>query len=169
MNALLFFKKMSGVKLTLLASSPLLTLIMDMKSILLALFVIIFFDMITGIRKSFYIKKISTNPFKKEFWKNLKSSGLRATWRKTYEYGIGIIVFAILDHYVLHIGDFEVINKKRNIVELVIALACVIEVYSIFENMEAVSGNNLLKKLIGLLPEKVKKIFKAVEKPSVGQ
>mgnify|MGYP003646808537 CR=1 FL=1 len=168
MNALLFFKNMSGAKLTLLASSPLLTLVMDMKSILTALLVIILFDMITGIRKSFYINKISSNPFKREFWRNLNSSGLRSTWRKTYEYGIGIIVFMTLDHYVLHIGEFEFINQKRNIVELAISVACVIEVYSIFENMEAVSGNNLLKKLIGLLPEKVKKIFKAVEKPSVG-
>lgn len=122
--------------------------------------------MITGIRKSFYINKISANPFNKKFWKSLKSSGLRATWRKTYEYGIGILVFIILDHYVLQIGDFEIINKKRNIVELAIAVACVIEVHSIFENMEAVSGNNLLKKFIILLPEKLKKLFKASEKVS---
>lgn len=167
MNALLFFKNMSGTKITLLASSPLLTIVMDMKSILTALFVIILIDMITGISKSFHVNKISSNPFKKEFWRNLKSSGLRSTWRKTYEYGIGIIVFIILDHYVLHVGKFEFINQKRNIVELAISVACVIEVYSIFENMEAISGNNLLKRLIALLPEKVKKVFKAAEKPSV--
>ncbi len=116
--------------------------------------------MITGIRKSFYIKNISYNPFKSCFWKNLKSSGLRSTWRKTYEYGIGIIIFLILDHYVLKIGDFTIFNRNRNVVELVISIACVIEVYSIFENMEAVSGNNMLKNLIKLLPKKIKKHLK---------
>lgn len=163
MSSLLFFKKMSGTKALLLTSSPILSLIMDIKSILISLLIIIFIDMITGIRKSFYINKISTNPFKIKFWRSLNSSGIRSTWRKTYEYGIGIIVFTLLDKYVLHIGDFEFLNNKRNIVEITIAVACVIEVYSIFENMEAVSGNNLLKRLIGLLPERVKKLFKIAE------
>ena len=95
-SGLIFFKKMSASKITLLAASPLLTLIMDMKSILISLLVIIFIDTITGIRKSFHKKGIKGNPFKKSFWISLKSSGLRSTWRKTYEYGIGIIVFMLL-------------------------------------------------------------------------
>lgn len=163
MNALIFFKKISNTKIYLLASSPLLTIIMETKLMLLALFAIIFIDLITSVRKSFYEKNISLNIFKKTFWKNLKSSGLRATWRKTYEYGIGIMVFMMLEVYVLEIGSIEFLGKERNLASLAIAVASVIEVHSIFENMEAVSGNNLLKSVTNLLPSSMKGIFKKIK------
>lgn len=163
MNALIFFKKISNTKIYLLASSPLLTIIMETKLMLLALFAIIFIDMITGIRKYFYQKKVSLNVLKKMFWKNLKSAGLRNTWRKTYEYGMGIIVFMILEAYILEIGNIQLLGKERNIASLAIAVAFVIEVHSVFENMEAVSGNNLLKSVTNLLPSNIKNIFKKIK------
>jgi hypothetical protein len=62
----------------------------------------------------------------------------------------------ILDIYVLKAGTFNVLNAKRSLSELAVAVACIIEVWSIFENMEAVSGNNVLKKLVKLLPSKLR-------------
>ena len=120
--------------------------------------------MITGIRKSLHLSETSKSPFKAAFWRNLKSSGMRQTWRKTYEYGIGIIVFMVLDLYVLKIGTLNIINAKRSLSELAVAVACVIEVWSIFENMEAVSGNNILKKVVNLLPAKLKAALQSIVK-----
>ena len=120
--------------------------------------------MITGIRKSLHLSETSKSPFKAAFWRNLKSSGMRQTWRKTYEYGIGIIVFIVLDLYVLKIGTLDILNAKRSLSELAVAVACVIEVWSIFENMEAVSGNNILKKVVNLLPAKLKVALQSIVK-----
>ena len=159
MRSLLFFKQLSTTKAVLLAFSPLLTLIFGMRSILMALFIIIFIDMITGVRKSMFLNNTSRSVFKAEFWRCIKSAGIRKTWRKTYEYVIGILVFTILDVNVLKTGDISILNSTRSLSEFVVAIACVIEVYSIFENMEAVSGRNLLKKVVSLLPEKLKTLF----------
>ena len=162
MRSLIFFKQLSSPKIILLASSPILTLILSMKLRLIALFVIIILDMITGIRKHLFLNGVSSSPFKAAFWKNLKSSGMRQTWRKTYEYGIGIMVFMLLDLYVLKAGTFNILNAERSLSELAIAVACIIEVWSIFENMEAVSGTNVLKKVLNLLPAKFKAAIQSV-------
>ena len=164
MRATVFFKKLSSAKLTLLATTPILTLALSMKSILLTLIFLVFVDMITGIRKSLHLKKLSRSIFKIDFWRNLKSSGLRRTWRKTYEYGIGVLVFMCLDLYVLKVGPFDVFGSERSISELAVAIGCIIEVWSIFENMEAVSGNNILKKSLDLLPIKIKSFIEGVVK-----
>tara|TARA_R110000803_G_scaffold172939_2_gene235698 strand:- start:2588 stop:3079 length:492 start_codon:yes stop_codon:yes gene_type:complete len=163
MKSLLFFKKLSMTKAALLAASPILTLIFGMRTILIALFIIILIDMVTGIRKSLFQNDTSRSIFKADFWRCIKSAGIRKTWRKTYEYIIGILAFMILDVYVLKTGDINVLSSTRSLSEFVVAIACVIEVYSIFENMEAVSGRNLLKKVVSLLPEKIKTIFKKSE------
>lgn len=162
MRYLIFFKQLCAPKIILLGLSPLLTLFLSMKAILASLLVIILIDMITGIRKNLYQMDKSRSPFKKYFWKSLKSSGMRQTWRKTYEYGVGIIVFMVLDMFVLKAGTFHVLNADRSLSELSVAVACIIEVWSIFENMEHVSGNNVLKRILGILPKKFRDVFQSV-------
>ena len=130
-----------------------------MKTILLALLIIIFIDMITGIRKAHYAEGVKFRPFKKDFWKVISSKELRKTWRKTTEYVIGILAFTILDGMVLGTSSIELIGKSYSISELAVTVACLVEVYSIYENMEAVSGDNLFKKIINILPKKVKDLF----------
>jgi hypothetical protein len=132
-----------------------------MKPLLFALIIIIFIDLLTGIRKSHYLSKIKFKPWKKEFWKVIKSSELRKSWKKTTEYFIGIIVFIVLQMLVFKGLSVEAFGIDYSLAELAVVVACVVEVYSIYENMEAVSGNNLFKRVLNLLPTKIKDIFKS--------
>ena len=150
---------MTITKVILLAFSPVIAILVDMKTMLIALMFIITIDMLTGIRKGLHQKGLKFNPFKAIFWKNINSAGLRATWRKTYEYTIGIIAFAVLDGMVLGSVTIGLFNKTYSLSQIAVIVACLVEVYSIHENMEAVSGNNLFKKVLKVLPQKVKGIF----------
>ena len=116
--------------------------------------------MLTGIRKNHHSNEIKFAPLKKEFWKSVHSAGIRSTWRKTYEYAIGIITFVVLDSLVLGATSISLLGKDYSIAELAVTIACLVEVYSVYENMEAVSGNNLFKRIVSVFPQKVKDIFK---------
>lgn len=159
----LFFKSMTLSKYVLLFLSPLLIVILSMKTILLALVVIIFIDLLTGIRKAHYQNDIGFRPWKKEFWSIIKSSELRNSWRKTTEYLIGIMVFIVLEALVFKGLSIDALGLKYSLAELAASIACIVEVYSIYENMEAVSGRNPLKRIVSILPQKFKNFFKKNE------
>ena len=163
-STILFFKNMTVGKTILLSLSSLLITILDMKTTLLALAIIICIDMLTGIRKNLHLKNIKIAFHKKEFWHAIKSSGLRSTWRKTCEYGIGIIVFSVLDSMVLKNPSIALMGENYSLAELAVIIACLVESYSVYENMEAVSGNNLFKKVLGLMPQRFKSIFQSKTK-----
>lgn len=154
-----YFKNLSEGKLLLIGLAPILTLVLKMQTTLFALAIIILIDMFTGIRKDLFLKNIPFNPFKESFWSGVNSTGLRSTWRKTYEYVAGILAFMVLDSLVLGTHTVDLLGKNLSLSELAVTIACLVEIYSIFENMEAVSGRNLFKTLINLLPEKVKAIL----------
>lgn len=158
----IFFNKMTLAKGILLTLSPVIAIIVSMKIMLIALAIIILIDMITGIRKGLYKKGVAFNPLKAIFWQNIQSAGLRSTWRKTYEYAIGIIVFAVLDGMVLGNIGVALFQKTFSLTQIAVAVACIIEVYSVHENMEAVSGNNLFKTLLKASPKKVRNFFKVI-------
>ena len=158
-SVIVFFKKMTATKWLMLAISPVLATLLEMKIMILALFVIILIDMFTGIRKSLHRKKIPINLFKSIFWKSISSSGLRTTWRKTYEYTIGIIAFAVLDKMVLGGVEISLFSKTYTITQIAIIIACFVEVYSIHENMEEVSGRNLFKNILLFLPSTFQRMF----------
>jgi len=159
-STILFFKNMTLGKSLLLSFTPILIMILNMKTVLLALFVIIIIDLFTGIRKAHYTNGVLFRPFKKEFWKVIKSKELRKTWRKAVEYIIGIIVFTILDTMVLEISKVELLGNNYSLAELSVILACLVEIYSVYENMEAVSGNNLFKNILEFLPRTFKSSLK---------
>jgi len=158
-STMLFFKEMTVGKSILLSLSPVLIMILSMKTILFALFIIIIIDLLTGIRKSHYTEGVLFQPFKKEFWKVIKSKELRRTWTKAVEYITGIIAFTILDTMVLGSSSIQMLGNDYSIAELAVTVACLVEVYSVYENMEAVSGNNLFKKILGFLPRAFKSAF----------
>ena len=155
----LFFKNITMVKKALLVLTPILTVMLNLQTALAGLGILIFFDLLTGVRKSFHKRKVKAYVWQRKFWREVKSYGMRATWKKTYEYGMGIIVFAVLESMVLSIDPIVLMSKSFTITELAIMTAAIIEVYSNYENMEAVSGNNLFKRLLQFLPEPIKKII----------
>lgn len=136
-----------------------MSVIISMKAALFGLWLLVFFDLMTGIRKNLHQQGIKFNPFKAAFWKSIKSYLLRQTWRKTYEYGIGIIIIVIFESLVFGITPIALMGKTFTIAELSVLIPAGVEVWSIYENMEAVSGNNILSKIMNFLPEPLKKIF----------
>ena len=164
MNSItLFFKSMTISKYLLLLLSPLLLIILSMQTILLALVSIIFIDLLTGIRKSHYLLGVNFCPFKKRFWIVIKSKELRNSWRKATEYAIGIVTFIILEGLVFNGLKIEAMGHNYSIAELAATVACLVEVYSVYENMEAVSGRNPLRRILSILPQEFKNFFKKDE------
>lgn len=152
-----FFSELTTSKKLLLLLAPTLSILASMKIILLGLWLLIFIDLLTGIRKSLHQKGLKFNPFKTYFWKSIKSYLLRKTWVKTYEYGIGIITIVILESLILGQTDIELAGKIFTISQLSAALPACVEVWSIFENFEAVSGNNILKKVMKYAKDRILK------------
>jgi hypothetical protein len=154
---------------TILLTSPLLLILFNVQFALIGLAILIFLDLLTGIKKSLYEKEVSFNPLKKLFWKSIKSYLLRQTWKKTYEYGIGIVVFATIEGYFLFSGEpSDILGRVFSLTELVIYTAAVIEAFSIWENLTAVGKPSkfvlglqaITRKLIALLPQWLQKYFK---------
>jgi len=159
MNSLLvFFKKLTMWKKIAIFISPIITLLVSMKLLILGLFLLIFIDLVTGIAKNLYLRGISLNPFKAAFWGAIKSYLIRNTWRKTYEYGIGIVVLATLEMLVLGSTPITFLAKTFSLTELAIVIPSIIEVWSIFENLEEISGKNMLKRLSEFMPKIVRTI-----------
>lgn len=162
MNSIsLFFGKLTLEKKALiLILTPILTVLLNLGPMLIGLAMLILLDLLTGIRKSLHQKNLKFNPLKKYFWKTLHSKGMRETWRKTYEYGIGILVFIIFETMILKIPPISLGNALFTLSELAIVAATLVEIYSVFENMEAVSGRNMLKKVQFLFPNWLNKLIK---------
>lgn len=156
----LFFGKLTLEKKALLLTlTPLLTVLLNTIPMLIGLGILIIIDLITGIRKSLHQKELSFNIFKAHFWRTLHSKGMRDTWRKTYEYGVGIIVFSVFESMIFKISPIMLGSSELTITELAIVTATLVEIYSIFENMEAVSGQNILKRLTFLIPEPIRRLL----------
>jgi hypothetical protein len=157
----LFFGKLTLEKKALILTlTPILTVLLNLGPMLIGLAMLILLDLLTGIRKSLHQKNLKFNPFKKYFWSTLHSKGMRNTWRKTYEYGIGILVFIIFETMILKISPISLGNAIFTLSELAVVAATLVEIYSVFENMEAVSGRNMLKKVQFLFPDWLKKLLK---------
>lgn len=146
-----FFMVLTFNKKALLILTPFLTVIMNSKEALIGLLILIVIDLMTGAYKSLHLKKIPKNPFKLIFWKSIHSNGIRDTWTKGYEYGIGIIVIVIIESLIIPGAVGEVLQRKWSFAQLGIAVASMIELHSIFENMERVTNSNPLKKAGKLL------------------
>jgi len=131
-------------------------------------------DLLTGIRKSHHLNGITSNPFRREFWLGkpgprpdgdasrvggVRSYLLRQTWRKLYEYLFGILAVHLVEAHMLDGLEVEVTGGTGTLTKWAVSVAGVVELWSIFENMETVGGRNPLKRLSGLLPEKVRRVL----------
>lgn len=156
---MVFFEKLTLGKKLLMLAAPIITLLVSMKLVLLGLAILIIIDLLTGIRKSLHKNNIGFNPFRKVFWGSIKSYLLRKTWRKTYEYGIGIIVIAVLESLIIGGTPITFLTKTFSLTELSIVIPALIEVWSIGENLEEVSGSNILKRLRPFMPKMLRAIL----------
>lgn len=147
-----FFKDITFGKKLLMLLAPILTVLVSMKAALFGLLLLIFIDLLTGIRRTHYEWKVSFQPLKKMYWLSIRSYLLRQTWRKTYEYGIGILVMVVFESLVFGQYDIIIMGKTFSIAELAIVFPAIVEVWSIYENLEAVSEINLLKRLKNFFP-----------------
>lgn len=159
-SIVLFFQKLTISKKIFILLTPLLSVLVTMRAMLLGLFILIFLDLLTGIRKTLHVTGISCNIFKSRFWKSIKSYLLRKTWRKTYEYCIGIISIIVIESLIIGSTPIELLGKSFTIAELGVIFPAGVEIWSIYENLEGVSGNNIIKKMVGFLPEPLQKILR---------
>lgn len=160
-----FFQSMTLLsKGVVMSLSTILAALISMKIALLGLCILIFIDLLTGIRKTHHEWEIGFSPHKKLFWKSIKSYLLRQTWKKTYEYGIGIIVISVFEHLIFGTPiSIMLMDKSFTLAELSAIIPSIVEIWSIFENFEAVSGNNWLKRLQFLLPARFRSILTGKE------
>ena len=164
MNSItIFFKSMTLSKYVLLFCSPLIIIILSMQNIILTLLGIIIIDLITGVRKSHHKVGVGFYPWKKEFWDVIKSSQLRRSWKKTSDYFLLIFISIALQILLFKGFKIEGMGLSFTLSEMIGSMACVIEIYSIYENLEAVSGRNPLKRIVSFLPPKIKEYFKRDE------
>lgn len=142
-----FFNKLSEDKIMTLLFTPIISVLLSMNSLLFGLLFLIFIDLLTGIRKTLYKNGIKFNILKSSFWSSIKSYLLRNTWRKSYEYALGIITVIVLESLIIGETHVEILSKTFTISELSVVVPACIEAYSIFENFKAVSGANIIDRL----------------------
>jgi len=162
MKKLLTFYNSTTVvgKGAILSLSTILAVLINMKAALLGLCILILFDLLTGIRANLHRRRISCNPLKAGFWKSIKSYLLRRTWKKTYEYGIGILVIATFETFIFGSPmSIILMEKSFTLAEIATLVPALVEVWSIFENLEKVSKRNFLKKLITLMPARFQRLL----------
>lgn len=159
-----FFKKLTFGKKLLLLIAPIITVIVSMEQALIGLAFLIFIDLLTGIRRTHHEWKVTFQPRKKKYWLSIRSYLLRQTWRKTYEYGIGIIVIIIFEQLIFGQQSIEIMDKSFSIAELAVVFPAIVEIWSIFENFEAVSNVNLLKRVQSFLPPWISALTKENKK-----
>lgn len=139
-----------------LVFAPILGVLFSVKLALVFLAGLILLDLYWGIKKTFSLKRIKCNPFTIIFWKTVKSSGLRRSWRKATEYGSGILITTFFQAAFFPDLQFKIAELEFDLITTVVMLACIIEVYSIFENINAIREENRWKPLL----EKIKFLIK---------
>lgn len=152
-----FFGKFTVGKKILLFITPILTVLLPLQTALATLALIITLDFITGVRKSLHSKGVPFNIFKVEFWMAFKSEGLRRTWTKSTEYGIGILMLAGIESAFFGAPIITLLEKAFTLTEMGVLLATAIESYSIYENLYAVNPNSVFLAWFNKIAKMIKK------------
>ena len=142
------FLKVGIIKKILILLTPLIALVTSMKLALFGLLFLVLIDLLTGMIKNLKNRNIPINPLKLCFWEGIESSKLRETWKKAYQYGIGILVTAALESMILGIVNIRLADKTFTITEIIVIIAAIVEVKSIFENIKLTFVLDLVKKLM---------------------
>ena len=128
----------------------------DIELALLAFLIITSLDTYTSMRAD---KKI--NNINKPLWKLIKSSGLRRWCNKVFnDFGISLIIIFVVDILIFKKAiTIPLMGRDLQLPIVGMYIFSFIEIWSIGENMEKAGGINIFKKLVDLLPEKIKKLF----------
>lgn len=120
-------------------------------------------DTLTSINAQAFSKGLKFNPFKKYFWMQITSSGLRNWMKKVFwEYGIYLIIAFAIDKYVFkNIILFDIFDRKMTLPVVAVYLFSFIELWSVGENIERSGGINIFKRILHFIPEKYLQIFKS--------
>ena len=122
-----------------------------------------FLDTLTSINAQALSKGLKFNPFKKHFWMQITSSGMRNWIKKVFwEYGIYLIIAFAIDKCVFkNIILFDFFDRRITLPVIAIYLFSFIELWSVGENIERSGGINIFKRILHLIPEKHLQIFKS--------
>jgi hypothetical protein len=134
-----FFGKFTVGKKVLIFLTPILTVLLPLQTALAILALMVTLDFITGVRKSLHKNEIPFNIFTSKFWVAFKSEGMRRTWTKSTEYGVGILMLAGIECAFFGAPIITLLEKAFTLTELGVLLAVSIEFYSIFENLYEVN------------------------------
>lgn len=132
----------------LLVLAPVGAALLNVQLALVFLLGLILLDLFYGIRKTFKDEEIPFNPTKRVFWQTLKSDGLRRSWKKATEYGVGILVTACFQAIFFPAFTVTILGGTFTILLFVILVACLIEAYSIFENINKINPDNGIQRII---------------------
>ena len=142
--------------------STVLTYHTSLRTALYAFLIITILDTITRIHADATKEGLKFNPFKRYFYGQIKSEGLRNMMSKIFlQYGVYLIIAFTIDYYILDKAVLLNYNDKGLTLPIIsLYIFSGIEIWSIGENIEESGGVNLIKRLLHFLPEKIQKIFK---------
>ena len=120
-------------------------------------------DTLTSIHAQTVAGGLKFNPFKKYFWKQISSNGLRCWMKKIFwEYGIYLVIAFAIDKYVFkNMIVFDVLDNQLTLPVLAVYLFAFIEMWSIGDNIERAGGVNLFKRILHFIPEKYRRLLDA--------
>ncbi len=146
--------------------APVISVIVSLKLSLLLLTILVTLDFIYGVKK--YCKESGSElkMFKLSTWTAIKSRGLRATFNKVTEYGIGILVVAFFQAiWFPNYQPLSYIGIEGGLTTVVVLFASLVEAWSLVENMLVIRPKSaFLFKIKGLLEAMNKKIKDKIEK-----
>jgi len=145
-----------------LAISYVLAYYTDIELALTAFAICTALDSLTRIAANAKKKGLVFNPFLKEFWKEINSQGLRNTMEKVFlQYGVYLIIAFVIDILVFkQLVIFNIYDRPMTLPVIALYLFTAIEIWSIGENIEDAGFDNIFKRILQFLPDKVQQIFK---------
>lgn len=163
-----FFHDMTFAKAVSLLFTPILSVLISVHSGLFLLALVMTIDLITGVKKDMIVKNRRFKLFKRSTWLFIESQGLRRTWRKSYEYVLGILIFAGLQSVWFESAIMTLFERPIFLVEIVIMVLFSIEVHSIFENLSVIRPESKFVKFVKpfieksnkYISDKISKLFK---------
>jgi len=149
-----FFVNSTLFQKAIFFASPMLVFLVETGEVLFSLFILMVVDFSSGIVKGIYSDRTIS------IFQRIKSRLLRRSVKKVYEYFLCIFLIILFEAHVLGKIEVNFIGQSNFLSKWVIILCCLIEAWSIVENINLVTGGNLVKKILSLLPNKIKDLMK---------
>lgn len=146
----------------ILVLAPVGAALLNVQLALIFLLGLILLDLYFGIRKTLKEENVPYNPLKRVFWQAIKSKGLRRTWKKATEYGIGILVTACFQAIFFPAFTIAILGGTFTILLFIILVACLIEAYSIFESINQINPDNGLQRIVKFINTHFKDVINKI-------